>query len=87
MIQKLRFNYSRPLDYHIFLGFLEGFFYILVWQHTKEEILVVRESPLITHSPKEGGIGPLMLSLCHTKSFSQSWPVLRTGDQDCCGKG
>lgn len=79
-----RFNYSRPLDYQIFLGFLEGFSYILVQQHTKEEILVVGESPLTTHSPKEGGMDPFMLHPCHTKSFFQSWSVLRTGDQDCC---
>lgn len=70
----------------IFLGFLEGFSYILVRQHTKEEILVVRESLLITHSPKEGGLSSFMLSPCHTKFLYQSWPILRTGNQDCCGE-
>lgn len=70
----------------IFLGFLEGFSYILVRQHTKEEILVVRESLLTTHSPKEGGLSSFMLSPCHTKFLYQSWPILRTGNQDCCGE-
>lgn len=35
---------------------LESFSYILVGQHTKQEILVMRESLLTTLSPKEGGI-------------------------------
>lgn len=77
-----RINSSWPLDYQIFLGLLEGFSYIPVRQHTKEEILVGRESPLTTRSPKEGGISPFMLNSCHTKSFCHSWAVLRTGDQD-----
>lgn len=35
---------------------LEGFSYILVQQHTNQEILVVRGSLLTTLGPKEGGM-------------------------------
>lgn len=57
-----------------------------VWQHTKEEILVMRKSPLTTHGPEDSAICPFMLSPGHTKSLCQSWPFLRTGDQNCCGE-